>query len=103
MNVGTFTFKWEGLANVIFYIKLDDLNLTSGSDADYEKFLEVLQNPEPEAPLAPENFLEEIEARERELKGTILRELTKFIHRILSLSDHRHDSDILWFYRQLQT
>ena len=38
-------------------------------DPDYLQFLDLLKNSEPETIQLPETFLEEIEAREKELKG----------------------------------
>ena len=42
-------------------------------DDDYVKFVEKLENAEPEVIPAPEVFLEEIEAREKLAKGDTLR------------------------------
>ena len=38
-------------------------------DDDYVKFVEKLENVEPEVIPTPEVFLEEIEAREKQMKG----------------------------------
>jgi len=38
-------------------------------DDDYLKFVEKLENVEPEVIPTPEVFLEEIEAREKQMKG----------------------------------
>ena len=38
-------------------------------DEDYLKFVEKLENVEPEVIPTPETFLEEIEAREKQMKG----------------------------------
>ena len=50
--------------------KADPRKGTIESDPDYLHFLEQLKNAEPEVVQPPEIFLEEIEARERELKAS---------------------------------
>jgi len=45
-------------------------------DDDYVKFVEKLENAEPEVIPTPEVFLEEIEAREKQMKGQQLQLLT---------------------------
>lgn len=43
--------------------------LISGTDSDYKRFLETLQNPEPESSVSIDTYLEELEERERQQKG----------------------------------
>lgn len=42
-------------------------------DADYLKFLDSLQNPETEDVMSMDTYLEKLEAKEREAKGTHIR------------------------------
>jgi len=47
----------------------DNADIACLSDDDYVKFLEKLENTEQEVIPTPEVFLEEIEAREKQMKG----------------------------------
>jgi len=51
----------------------DDDDDDDDVDDDYVKFLEKLEKTEPEVIPTPEVFLEEIEAREKQMKGDLLR------------------------------
>ena len=52
-------------------------------DPDYLQFLDLLKNSEPETIQLPETFLEEIEAREKELKGCF--NINNICHKVLCI------------------